>query len=263
MSVSNDDEIGAILAISITPPTRINPQDIIRKISEAATKTDKPILSVMMGSESLPANESQTSVIEHASYQFPEPGAYSILQMYRYRQWCEKPEGKIKKFKVEKENVAKILDKEGKKAPHYLTNKQVFDILSAYNLPFVESESASSHHAAAKIAEKIGFPVVLKAEAKNLIHKTDIGGVLVDLRNRGEVIDAFYNLKEKVESQNKDSFKGVLVQKMVTKGKEVILGMTSKKMFGPLLLFGLGGIFVEVLKDVQVRPAPITDLDAD
>ena len=105
--------------------------------------------------------------------------------------------------------------------------------------------------------------MVLKVVAKDLVHKSDVGGVALDLRNRGEVIEAYYEIKKQVDAVKTASFEGVLVQKMIEAGKEVILGMTSMEQFGPLLMFGLGGVFVEIIKDTQFRPAPITDLETE
>jgi acyl-CoA synthetase (NDP forming) len=105
--------------------------------------------------------------------------------------------------------------------------------------------------------------VVAEAIAKDLVHKSDIGGVAVDLRNRGEVIEAFYNIKKKVNDNLPNAFNAVRIQKMIQNGKEVILGMTLMPQFGPLLMFGLGGIFVEIIKDVQFRSVPVSDLEAE
>ncbi|KPK90924.1 hypothetical protein AMJ80_07865 [bacterium SM23_31] len=261
--VINDKDIDSVLAISVTPPTLVDPMSVIKKIENASKKTGKPVLTVVMGKDVMRAHADDSGVPDLPTYEFPEPPAKALAEMLRYSTWQQKPEGNIKKFKVDKKSVKKILDKEQSKKSHYLTNKQVFEILSAYNMPIAASHIAKTHEKATVIAEKIGFPVVLKVVAKDLVHKSDIGGVALDLRNRGEVIEAYYEIKKQVDAVKTASFEGVLVQKMIEAGKEVILGMTSMEQFGPLLMFGLGGVFVEIIKDTQFRPAPITDLEAE
>ena len=261
--IINDKDIDAALAIAISPPTLIDPKAVTNKIAKVARETEKPVLTVFMGKDEENTLDIKREIMDQATYQFPEPPVYAIAAMLRFQQWLDKPEGQIKKAKVNKAKVKRILDREKNKKPHFLSNSQVYEIMSAYKLPVIETFSARSHNKAAEVSEKIGFPVVLKAMSKDVTHKTDIGGVKVDLRNRGEVIDAFYNIKDSVTHAGNGSFGGVLIQKMVKNGKEVILGMTSIDQFGPLLMFGLGGIFVETINDVQFRPVPVSDLEAE
>lgn len=261
--VIKDEDIDAALAIAVSPPTLIDPKAVTDRIATVARKSEKPILTVFMGKDEEHTQNLKREMTDQATYQFPEPPVKALAAMLKFQQWLDKPEGLPKKFRVNKAKVSKILKNAENKKAHYLSDKKVFEILSAYNFPVMETYTAKSHNKAAELSKKLGYPVVLKAVAKDLVHKTDIGGVKVDLRNRGEVVDAFYKIKEAVESAQKGSFKGVIVQKMVRSGTEVILGMTSIEQFGPLIMFGLGGIFVETIKDVQVRPAPITDLEAE
>ncbi|MFC1477468.1 acetate--CoA ligase family protein, partial [candidate division KSB1 bacterium] len=220
------------------------------------------LLTVVMGKDVMQRLDFRDKVPDIPAYQFPEPPARALAAMLQYRQWCEKPEGKIKRFTVHDAKVRKILERKAAVEEHYLADNEVFEILQAYGLPVVESQTAKTHEEAARAAEKLGFPVVVKGIAKGLVHKSDIGGVIVDVRNRGEVIEAFYDIQKRVNKRSKDAFEAVRIQKMIQDGKEVILGMTSIPQFGPLLMFGLGGIYVETIKDVQFRTAPITDLEA-
>ncbi|MFC1555045.1 acetate--CoA ligase family protein [candidate division KSB1 bacterium] len=260
--VDNEKDVDSILAISVTPPTLINPLAVINAIEKTANSTDKPLLTVVMGKDVMRLSGTSNAP-DLPAYEFPEPPARALAAMLKYRNWQQIPEGSVKKFKVNKDKVRKVLDKEIDKSPHYLSNKQVYDILSAYKMPIIKTTFAADHESASEYAEKIGFPVVMKAVAKDLIHKSDVGGVRIDLRNKGEVIEAFYDIKKIIEKAKKGSFEGVVLQKMIKTGKEVILGMTSMPQFGSLLMFGLGGIFVEVIKDVQFRIAPLTDIGAD
>ncbi|MFC1556681.1 acetate--CoA ligase family protein [candidate division KSB1 bacterium] len=261
--ISEDDDIDAIMVISVTPPTLVEPRAVIRKIAQVFKTTDKPLLTVVMGKDVMQRTDIADKVPDIPAYQFPEPPALAIAEMLRYNKWRTKPEGKIKKFAVDKKSVQKILDKKEAVKPQYLSDEEVYGILSAYGLNIVDSTVAKTHEEAADVADRLGFPVVLKGKAQGLIHKSDVGGVAVDLRNRGEVIEAYYDIRKKINRHKKDSFQAVRVQKMIQSGKEVILGMTSISQFGPLLMFGLGGIYVEIIKDVHFRTAPITDLEAE
>jgi len=261
--VADDKDIHSIMTISVTPPTLVNPVDVIKKIALVAKSTEKPLLTVVMGKDIMQKQDLADKVPDIAAYQFPEPPARALSQMLRYENWRVKPEGKSKIFKVDRERVQKILGKKADSEPRYLTDNEVSDILTAYGLPVVESQTAKTHEDAVAAAEKMGFPVVVKGIAKGLVHKSDIGGVVVDMRNRGEVIEAYCGIQKRIEEHKKGAFQAVRIQKMVQSGKEVIIGMTSIPKFGPLLMFGLGGIFVEAIKDVQLRTAPLTDLDAE
>ncbi|MFC1492908.1 acetate--CoA ligase family protein [candidate division KSB1 bacterium] len=260
--ISKDKNIDSLLAISVTPPTLIDPGAVLEKINKVADKIDKPLLTVVMGKDVTEGRSKIETSFKHGTYQFPEAPAKALATMLKYAQWREKPEGKIKNFHVNKKAAEKILDKEFKEKK-YLSDSDVIKVMRAYGLNCVASQTAKTHIETADTAEKLGFPVVLKAFAKKLVHKSDIGGVAVDLRNRGEVIEAYYNIKQKVDDHAPGTFQGVRVQKMVQDAKEVILGMTGIPLFGKLIMFGLGGIFVEILKDVQFRPAPLTDLDTE
>ncbi len=260
--VAEDKDVDAILAISVTPPTLVEPRAVLDRITKVADNIDKPLLTVVMGKD--PADQENIMDVSklHGTYQFPEPPAKAIAEMLRYAKWQEKPAGKERRFKVDKIKVNKILKKNYKEEV-YLSDDDVMTVFNSYGLKFVPSATAKTHLEAADAAKKIGFPVVLKAIADKLVHKTDVGGVQVDLRNRGEVIEAYYDIKEKINKHKPGSFKAVRVQKMVQEGKEVILGTVRKPQYGNLIMFGLGGIFVEIIKDVQFRTAPITDLDAE
>ena len=115
----------------------------------------------------------------------------------------------------------------------------------------------------ANIADKIGYPVVLKVSSDKIIHKSDIGGVEKDLRNRGEVIEAFYNILKKLHKKGiENDIQGIEVQQMLKGGKEIIMGISTDPQFGPLIMFGIGGIYVELLKDIVFKVAPITKTEA-
>ncbi|MFP4452798.1 MAG: acetate--CoA ligase family protein, partial [Desulfobacterales bacterium] len=136
-------------------------------------------------------------------------------------------------------------------------------VLEQYGLPLPEGILAADQDQAVKAAEKIGFPVVLKIISPDIIHKSDFGGVELNLKTAQEVKQAFAAIMDRAfKATNKDRVHGVLISPMAAKGQECILGMTRDAQFGPVIMFGLGGVFVELLKDVSFRVAPVTKEDA-
>jgi len=145
----------------------------------------------------------------------------------------------------------------------YLLEPEAKQICKAYGLPTPDFAVATSPSDAAKVAEKVGFPVVLKIVSGDILHKTEAGGVLVDLRTTNDVESGYAKLIGRVRAYKPNArVEGILVQHMAPKGVEVIVGGIRDIQFGPTVLFGLGGIFVEVLKDVSFRVAPLSELDS-
>jgi len=136
-----------------------------------------------------------------------------------------------------------------------MNQKEALGLLKAHRIPFSKLYLTTDANGALKIAKKIGFPVVLKIASGKIIHKSDVGGVIIDIKNELELKNNYKKI------QRTKNIKGVYVQKML-KGNEVIVGMERDEIFGPVLMFGTGGIFVELLKDVSFRIAPVNKRDA-
>ncbi len=150
--------------------------------------------------------------------------------------------------------------KEGRKK---LLEHEALEVIKAYGAPIAEAALAKTPEEAGEIAEKIGFPVVLKIVSPDISHKSDVGGVIVGVDSKEKAIEAAKKIIENVSKNMPNArISGILVQKMAKKGLEVIVGGLRDNIFGPVVMFGLGGIFVEVLKDVSFRVAPITYEDA-
>lgn len=160
--------------------------------------------------------------------------------------------------------VVEIIEKAKKEGRKKLLEHEAYEVLRAYGLPVPKAGLATSSEEAVKLAEQIGFPVVLKIVSPDIVHKSDVGGVKVGLKSPEEVKNAYNAIISSVSEKAPDAkVTGILVQEMVPEGVEVIVGATRDPTFGPVLLFGLGGIFVEVLKDVSFRIAPVTKYDAE
>lgn len=150
--------------------------------------------------------------------------------------------------------------KEGRKS---LLETEAKAVCIEYGIPVTKFELAKSEAQAVKFAEKIGYPVVLKIVSPDVVHKSDVGGVAVNLKDSRSVREAYSQILKNVKKHNaKAKIVGVLVQEMAPQSTEVIVGVTKDPQFGPAIMFGLGGIFVEVLKDVTFRIAPITEDEA-
>jgi acetyl-CoA synthetase (ADP-forming) len=157
-------------------------------------------------------------------------------------------------------NVFAQARKEGRK---YLLEPEAKALCQEYGIPVTKFKVATSVEEAVKFAEGIGYPVVLKIVSPEVIHKFDVGGVVLNLKNASEVKDAYDRIIKSVKEHKPEAkIVGILVQEMAPASTEVIVGATKDPQFGPALMFGLGGIFVEVLKDVTFRIAPITESDA-
>lgn len=145
-----------------------------------------------------------------------------------------------------------------------LLEHEAYALLEYYGLPVPKFSLAKSEDEARKAAEKIGYPVVLKVVSPDIIHKSDVGGVVLNIRTGDDVVRGFREIMENVKRRATEArIIGVLVQQMVPEGVEVIVGATRDPIFGPVIMFGLGGIFVEVLKDVSFRVVPLSEEDAD
>jgi acetyltransferase len=185
--------------------------------------------------------------------------------MSRYRRWLERPAGTVRDFPdVDAQRVGDILATAIASGRSRLSEMDALSLLAAYGVPVVPSRPATTAEEAIRAAQAVGFPVVLKVMAPELSHKSDIGGVIVGLQSQREVRGAYHEIMDRLAEGGVggDRVEGVLVQEMVTGGRETIIGTAFDPSFGPLIMFGLGGIYVEALGDVAFRVHPVTDIDA-
>lgn len=159
--------------------------------------------------------------------------------------------------------VSKIFDKVKKEGRKFLLESEAKTVCRAYGIPVTDFKVAKNVAEAVEFAQKIGYPVVLKIVSPDVIHKSDVGGVIVNLEDAKDVQRAYEQIMDSVKKHKSNAkIVGVLVQEMAPQSTEIIVGATKDPQFGPTLMFGLGGIFVEILKDVTFRIAPITEDEA-
>jgi len=256
--VGKDPGVDGVIAIFVSP-IMVDAFEVARAIGEASGGP-KPLLSVFMGK--LRSEEGVAELRAHRVpvYRFPEEAASAMAALHRYRSLRDRPSGKEVRFEVDTRRARKTIASARGAGRTELTQTEALDVLRAYGFPIVPGRIASTAAEAIAAAGELGYPVVLKALSERISHKTDAGGVRVDLRNGDEVAEAFRDLSARL--RRKDPDLRVQVQKMVRGGREVILGMSRDPQFGPLLMFGLGGIFVEVMRDVSVQLHPLDDVAA-
>jgi acetyltransferase len=261
--VIKDENVHAILVI-LTPQAMTDMDETARAVGEISARAKrKAVVASFMGGPLAERGAEVLSQYKVPNYPFPERAISVLSAMYRQRQWVERPVEEPKLFKGDKAAVREIFRQCLERGYSTLAEGEAREVISAYGFSVPRSILVNSKESAIKVAEEIGYPVVLKVASPDILHKSDIGGVRVGIRNSSDVVQAFEEILEKARRRMPDALvQGVFVQEMVRGGKEVILGATLDPQFGPLLMFGLGGIYVEVLKDVSFRVAPITQRDA-
>jgi acetyl coenzyme A synthetase (ADP forming)-like protein len=250
--------------IASTPQMMLNMEllaDVTIKINNEFK--EKTILSCMMAVAGIENALARLDRNKIPQYSFPESATRAIATMQEYSSWVVRPRTYVKTFEVAKDGVRKVFDKVRSQARNYLHETEAMEVLKSYGFQIPKSQLAKTEDECAKLSEEIGYPVVLKVSSPDIVHKTDVGGVELNLKNTSEVRDAFRRIIENAKRFKDDAkILGVNVQEFITNGKEMIIGMKRDPQFGPLLMFGLGGIYVEILRDVSFRLAPIKELGA-
>jgi acetyl coenzyme A synthetase (ADP forming)-like protein len=260
--VLRDPNVDAVIA-SFIPPLGIHAQDVALAIREAAaTRRDIPVLAVMLGRNGVPAAMEELKDAGIPGYIFPESAVRALSALNRYRQWLERPEGVVQSFPVDHAAADAVIAGARREGREKLTEAEALALLDAYGIPTAPWRAVRSADEAVGAAAAVGYPVALKVMSAAIVHKSDIGGVVLGLGSEKEVCDGYARLLTRVKERTGTPPDAVLVQRMVPGGRETIVGSTRDAKAGPLLMFGLGGIFVEVLKDVVFRVHPVSDVDA-
>ena len=256
-AVIKDEGVDGALVI-LTPQSMTNVLGTAQAIVRIARRSSKPILCCFMGVIDVSAGKKYLQESGVPVFNFPENAAKAFGALYRYSNWMNRQILAQFELTHETKKATEIIDKCLAEGKTYLGELDGLDLLKCYGLNVLPTELAETEEKAADIAKKIGFPVVMKIVSPQIIHKSDAGGVVVGIKTQKEAKDAFVEIVANAKAFNPEAqIDGVLIQKMAPKGQEVILGMSRYPLFGPLLMFGLGGVFVEVFQDVVFRLAPI------
>lgn len=261
-TVIKDEGVDGALVI-LTPQSMTNALGTAEAIVRVARGTHKPIICCFMGVIDVSPGVKYLQKHGYPVYQFPENAAKAMGALYRYTGWLNRIELPESPVAHDRARAAAIISECLASGKTRLGEIEGNEILKCYGFDVLPVRLAGSEDEAASIAEKMGYPVVMKIVSEQILHKTDAGGVVLGLKSEQEVRQAFRDIVSRAKSYNPDAvIEGILVEKMAPRGEEVILGL-NRYDIGPLLMFGLGGIFVEVFQDVAFRLAPIGRTDAD
>ncbi len=256
-------KVGSVVSMC-TPSGTLNYDKLADVIVAMSKKYKKTMLASLMGLDEGITNKEILAEGNIPYYNYAEGAIRTLAAMIRFSNWVRAPVGKVTKFKVNRLKARKIFDKVRSDGRTNLLEEEGLEVLKAYGLPLPSSALACDAAQAIKIAKKIGYPVVMKIASPQIIHKSDAGGVMVNLKNDEEIESAFDTIVGNAKKYDKKAeIKGVLIVEMVKGGKELIIGSKHEPGFGPVIMLGMGGIYVEVLKDVTFKLAPVTDRESD
>ena len=262
-NVLSHKDVGTVITMC-TPSATLDYNKLAEVIVKMSKKHKKTMLASLMGLDEGIKNREIMADGDVPYYTYAEGAIRTLKAMLKFVDWINTPEGKITKFEVDKDKVKEIFDSVKKEGRTSLLEEEGLQILQIYGFPLPKSTLAKTESDAVKTAKEIGYPVVMKIASPQIIHKSDAGGVKVGLSNDKEVENAFKEIVENAKKYDKNAvIKGVLVVEMVKGGKEMIIGSKLEPGFGPVIMLGMGGIYVEILKDVTFRLAPVTEREAD
>ncbi|MBN2563087.1 MAG: acetate--CoA ligase family protein [Phycisphaerae bacterium] len=259
-AVCADDGVDQIVVL-LTPQSMTDITEIANVVAETKEFCDKPIVACMMGSVDVAPG---VEILKHRgvpTFVFPEDAMRSLAAKCQFAEWSSAPTRPPRRFEVNRGEAEALLASEIEAGRSQLIELRALEVLKHYGMPLVPFRLAKDADEAVAAANEIGYPVVLKIVSPVVLHKTEVGGVRLNLENDDSLREAYEGMMAAVRSKMGSEIDvwGGLVQKMLPVGKEIILGMTRDDRFGPLLMFGLGGIYTEALRDVAFRLAPIRE----
>ncbi len=256
----DDPQIDVVIPL-LVPQALVSPAGVAQAIVNASRGSEKTVLACVMGDESVPEARLILQGNNIPMYVYPETPGAVLAAMLSYKKWLQAIPVEPKPFSdVDKAAVQKILASASFSS---LGEAQTRPLLEAYGIPVVSGAYAASVEEAVAAASKLGYPLVMKIVSPDILHKSDVGGIRLNLASEDQVAAEFDKLIADIHAARPQAkLEGVLLEKMAPRGQEVIVGMKREKGFGPMLMFGLGGIYVELFKDVSFRLAPITPAEA-
>jgi acetate---CoA ligase (ADP-forming) len=260
-AVQADPSVDAVIVI-LTPQAMTQSAGTAQAIA-ASAEGKKPVLAVFMGGGDIYPGRQELAAANLPNYPSPERAVAALRAMLDYTAWRLQPRRVVTRFPVNRRRVKRIITHQLSIGRRYLGEVRAKDILRAYDFVVPEGRLVNTLEEALEAASQLGYPLAMKITSPDIIHKSEVGGVKLDLTTPREVADSFDLITLRVARDHPDAFvEGVYLERMVAKGREVILGMNRDEQFGPMLMFGLGGIYVEVLNDVSFNLAPITSAEA-
>ena len=244
-----DKTVDMVMVVFVPPITR-DPLHVAQAVFEAARGSKKPVVGCFMGrDEILHAIAQETRQDWVPVYLYPESAVRALVALEERRRILARKEGRVRRFRVQSSGIESVLQ------PGWLGVDARRALSKAYGIRAVPGGLARTSSEAVAIAERVGYPVVMKISAPSVVHKSEVGGVVLDVRDEKTVRATFPKLM-------RGGAEGVNVQKMLRGGREVVIGFAADPSYGPVLMFGLGGTYVEVLKDVSFALCPVSDVRA-
>lgn len=257
--VAADPATDTVVTIFV-PPLMIDEEAVGQKLVETASRHSKPMLNCLMGVRQGAPWIERIKAAGLPVYSYPESIALTLAAMERWRQWRLRPESHVPQFEVDLKEATRLL---GQAQGQALVGKEAMKLLECFGIPTIPTGYAASAQEAVAKARSCGFPVAVKLVSPDAIHKSEVGGVRLDLRTDAEVREAYAQIEASLHQSRPDArFAGVCVQAMASGGTELVVGLTTDPHFGPLVMFGMGGVFVEILQDVVFRVHPVSLRDA-
>jgi len=261
-AVMKDDDVHGVMVI-LTPQVMTQIEKTAEMVGQIAARYDKPIVGCFMGEAKIGIGVRVLNRYQVPNYTFPERAANALRAMAEYYRWRQTPPMQVSVFDVDRDRVRALFERVKAEGRLSIGDAEARQVMEAYGIPVPQSCLASTAEEAVRLAKEIGFPVVLKVASPDILHKTDIGGIELDIRTPAEVRDAFEQLTYRARRYMPEAeLWGCQVQKVVHGGKKVVLSMNRDPQFGPLVMFGLDGIYVQVLKDLSFRIAPFSREEA-
>jgi len=260
-AAQNDASVDAIIVI-LTPQAMTNPTEAARAIAREINGS-KPVLASFMGGKEVLPGRQELSAAGLPDYESPERAVSALKVMYEYATWLRRPPRIVTRFRVNRRRAARIITRSQRNKLLQLNEVKAKKVLDAYGFNVLPGHLVTSADEAVELARRIGFPVAMKIVSPDIIHKSDMGGVKLNMSSAQQVRDGYDLMMMRITQAVPNArIEGIYMEKMSEPGLEVILGMSRDPQFGPMLMFGLGGIFVEVMKDVTFHLAPITQEEA-
>jgi len=262
LTAAQDDPAVDAIVVILTPQAMTRPAETARAIA-GCLKGDKPVVAAFMGGADVMPGRDELVAAGLPDYPSPERAVAALKAMVEYAAWRRRPPRVVTRFPVNRRRVERIITRRLRTSRLQIGEVKAKNILDAYGFKIPEGYLATNSSEAVEIAERIGYPVAMKIVSPDIIHKSDLGGVRLNVTNSEAVADAYDLMMLRIGQRAPEAWiEGIYVEKMLARGLEVIIGMNRDPQFGPMLMFGLGGIFVEVMKDVTFHLAPITREEA-
>ncbi|HKK74915.1 MAG TPA: bifunctional acetate--CoA ligase family protein/GNAT family N-acetyltransferase [Saprospiraceae bacterium] len=254
-------EVDGILVI-LTPQSMTDPEGIAKAVVETAVNIRKPVLASWMGERDVNPGREVLEAGSVANYRYPESAVDVFLRMYRYTKdlelLYETPPATPEGFNPDKEAARTIFDKAYAENRHNLMESEAKALLHHYDIEVSRNKVCENPEAAVAFAEEIGYPVVLKIASSDISHKTDAGGVKLNIRTESELRNTYQQIIDNAKQYNPEAqIEGILVERMVKKGHELLIGAKKDPVFGPVVVFGRGGVAVELYKDTRMGLPPL------